>query len=284
NDNVVAVVNNEVITQNDLNEFINFMRIQLSVQYSQEEVEQRISKMPADLINRLIDDRLILQAAYKENINVDSNRIKARVEQIKKQYPQESDLQNALRSQGITLGDIELRIKEQFLMFEIINKEVRSNALVRPQDVTAYYNAHKEEFYHPELRNVKFLTVKGIDNVIPADSLNSQYKSLEEIADNYSLEITKLGLVSSKQLRKEIADIVFNLEVNKISSLLTLGENNYLFEVKEIKPPEKMSLQEVQEEISRFLFETKMQELMVEWMEKLRSQAYIEVKEAASRE
>ena len=64
---VVAVVNNEVITKKDLNDFISFTRLQLA-QYSLEDTEERISQMLPDLINRLIEDRLILQAAYKADI------------------------------------------------------------------------------------------------------------------------------------------------------------------------------------------------------------------------
>ena len=41
-DGLVAIVNNQVITQRDLNNFTNFMRLQLSGLYSEEEAEQRI--------------------------------------------------------------------------------------------------------------------------------------------------------------------------------------------------------------------------------------------------
>jgi len=277
-DGVVAVVNNEVITQKDLNDFINFMKIQLSGQYTKEEVGQRVNEMLPDLISRLIEDRLILQAAYKENIPVNQSRIDARIEQIKKRYASETDFLNDLTSQGLSLADIETKIREQFLMFEIIDRKVKSKVVVKPQEVTAYYYAHKKDFGEPELRWVRFLTVKDPEIIRELEQSLYSYRNLDQVAAVYSLEITDLGWVTSKQLNEQIAKIVFNLEEGKISLLMNLEDNNYLFEVKQIQPSKELSLSQMQDEISKYLFEKKMKQALKEWLDELKSKAYIEVK------
>jgi parvulin-like peptidyl-prolyl isomerase len=276
-DGIVAVVNNDVITQKDLNDFINFMRMQMYGKYSEEEIEQRINLMLPDLISRLIEDRLILQAAYKEDIIVDQIRIEARIEQIKKQYSTEADFEQALASQGSTLADIELKIKEQLLMFGVIDREIESKIVVTPQEITDYYNAHSTEFKKPGQRLVRFLIIED-SMAKDAESLIAESKDLDAIADSLSLEVTDLGWVDSSKVREEIAEIVFKSEVGKISTLLSSEGKNYVLEVKAIKPPQEQSLFEVQEVINRILFEKKMQEAMVEWLGKLRSEAYIEIK------
>jgi parvulin-like peptidyl-prolyl isomerase len=275
---VVAVVNNEVITQKDLNNFINFMKIQLSGQYTKEEVEQRVNQMLPDLISRLIEDRLILQAAYKENISVNQSRIDARIEQIKRRYASETDFLNDLTSQGLSLADIETKIREQFLMFEIIDSKVKSKVVVKPQEVTAYYYAHKKDFGESELRWVRFLTVKDLEIINELEQSLYSYRNLDQVAAVYSLEITDLGWVTSKQLNEQIAKIVFNLEEGKISPLMNLEDNNYLFEVKQIQPSKELSLSQMQDEISKYLFEKKMKQALKEWLDELKSKAYIEVK------
>lgn len=276
---VVAVVNNEVITQKDLNNFINFMKIQLSGQYTKEEVEQRVNQMLPDLISRLIEDRLILQAAYKENISVNQSRIDARIEQIKRRYASETDFLNDLISQGLSLADIETKIREQFLMFEIIDSKVKSKVVVKPQEVTAYYYAHKKDFGESEFRWVRFLTVKDLEIINELEQSLYSYRNLDQVAAAYSLEITDLGWVTSKQLNEQIAKIVFNLEEGKISPLMNLENNNYLFEVKHIQPSKELSLSQMQDEISKYLFEKKMKQALKEWLDELKSKAYIEVKE-----
>ncbi len=277
-DGVVAVVNNEVITQKDLNDFINFMKIQLSGQYTKEEVTQRVNEMLPDLISRLIEDRLILQAAYKENMPVNQSRIDARIEQIKKGYASEADFLNDLTSRGLNLTDIETKIREQFLMFEIIDRKVKSKVIVKPQEVTAYYYAHKKDFGKPELRWVRFLTIKDPEIINELKQEIYHYENLDQVAAVYSLQITDLGWVTSKQLNKQIARIVFNLEEGRISPLMNLADNNYLFEVKQIQPSKELSLTQMQDEISKYLFEKKMKQALREWLEELKSKAYIEVK------
>lgn len=275
---LVAIVNTDVITQKDLDDFINFMRMQMSAQYSKQEIEQRINTMLADLINRLIEDRLILQAAYKENIIVSPARIKARAEQIKKNYPSEADFQNALVLQGLNLADIELKIKEQLLMAQIIDERVRSEIVVRPQEVTDYYYAHIDDFNIPEQRQVRCLIINDSNLAEHIHNTISEYKDFDQIVERHSLEINDFGWVVSGQLRKEIAEAVFNLEAGELSPLLDLDQGFYIFEVKAIKPPGKMQLSETQEQINRIIFETKMQKALVEWLEELKSKAYIEIK------
>ncbi|MDO8488897.1 MAG: SurA N-terminal domain-containing protein, partial [Candidatus Omnitrophota bacterium] len=62
-DKVVAIVNNEIITQKDLNDFLNFMRLQYSRQLKGKALEEKIGTMKQDLLQRLIEDRLMLAQA-----------------------------------------------------------------------------------------------------------------------------------------------------------------------------------------------------------------------------
>jgi parvulin-like peptidyl-prolyl isomerase len=277
-DGLVAIVNNDAITQKDLNDFINFMRVQLSAQYSEQEVKQRMDQMLPDLILRLIEDRLILQAAYKENIDISPAFIKARIEQIKNNYASETDFQNALMARGLTPSDIELKMKEQLLMAEVIERKIKSKIVVKPQEVTDYYHEHIEEFNKPEQRLVRILTIKNKRIIKQIQQSIAEYEDLDSIAKDYSLEITDLDWVIAKQLKPEIADIVFSLGVNSLKAHIMSTKELYIFEVKGIKPPMKMSLFEIQDEINRFLFETKMQKALTDWLEELKSKAYITIK------
>jgi peptidyl-prolyl cis-trans isomerase SurA len=110
----------------------------------------------------------------------------------------------------------------------------------------------------------------------------AEYKDLDAIAQCHSLEITELGWVTSGQLKEEIGDIVFDLEAGGLSPVLNSDGRFYIFEVKAIRPSGTQPLFDVQEEVSHLLFSRKMQEAMVEWLEELRSEAYIEIKEVES--
>ena len=276
-DGLIAVVNNEAITQKDLDEFINFMRLQMLVQFSEQETEQRINRMLPDLIDRLVEDQLILQAARKEGIVIEPNRIKARIGQIRQSYSGGVDFEDALAAKGLNLADIELKIEDQLLMAAIIEREVQNKVVVKPQEITDYYSAHRDDFNKPEQRLVRFLIIaSSIASEVEASM--AEYEDLDALTKAYSLQISDLGWIGSKQLKKEIADMVFSLELGGLSPFLNSDKSIYVFEVKDIKPAKKLTLFEAQKEINRFLFEKKMHQAAVEWLEKLRSQAYIEIK------
>ncbi len=279
---IIAIVNNEIITQKDLDDFVNFMRMQMSVKYSEREIEQRIKQMLPDLIDKLIEDRLILQAAYKEGISIEQVRIKSRLEQIKKGYPTESEFQDALVAQGLSLADIELKIKEQLLMMEIIQKKVRSKIEVKPKEVTDYYNEHREEIKSPEQRQVRVLVVRDSSLIGPIRKSISEYNDLDTIAQKFSLEITDFDWVTSRQLKEDIAKAVFKSRVGQLTTFSDSEGSFYVLEVKAVKPPAVIPLFDVQEEIKRMLFERKMREALVKWLDELRAGAYIEIKVSQS--
>ena len=278
-DGLVAIVNKEVVTQKDLDDFVSFMRMQFSVQYSEEEAERKINEMLSDLIKRLIEDRLIMQAANKEDIVIDPMRIKARVEQIKRRYPSEADFKAEIEAQGMSLGELELKIKEQLLMAQIIDRKIKSKVVVKPQEVTDYYNAHAQEFIMPERRLVRAIIINDSSLVDSVKTSISEYRDLEAISREHSLEINELGWVISRQLKSGIADIVFDSEAGSLRSYLDPESGSfYILEVESVKPPEQAALAYVQDEIYRLLFEKKMQEEMVKWLDELRAGAYIEIR------
>ncbi|MBL7081124.1 MAG: peptidyl-prolyl cis-trans isomerase [Candidatus Omnitrophica bacterium] len=273
-DSTVAIVNNEIITKKDLDDFINFMRIQLSSQYSEEELEARIEQIGEDLLDRLIEDRLILQAAYAQNLSVEQSRIDAKLAQIKKKYVSDLEFEMILAAQGLTSSDLKEKIKEQILMYEIINKKIKEKIVIKPQEVTDFYLATPQNFTTPEQRNVKFLTTKEKDL---GESLveSIDFDNFEQIAKEHSLSITNLGWVERGQLRPEIAKSVFKLRDGQVSSLLKLDNAYYIFKVTEAMPSKEMALERVEQKIQNYLFQQKMEEHLIKWLDELKENAYI---------
>ena len=277
-DKIVATVNREIITQKDLDDFMNFMYLQLSAKYQGKELEDKMNGVKPDLLNRLIEDKLILEEAKKENIQVDEARVKAKISEIKSNYPSEAEFQDALVKQGLTQADIEKRIREQLLIFEIIDLQIRKKIIVSPKEVTDFYEEHKEEFVQLETRRVNSLITKNEVLANKVISSLGQGANLDKISKEYSLELNDLGAVKKGQLVKEIEDVIFNMDVGSISKAIKVGDAYYIFKLGEILPLKKYNLVEVQEEIYYRLYELKMQEGLTRWLEDLRKKAYVEIK------
>ncbi len=276
-DKIIAIVNKDVITQKDLDDFIHFTRLQLSGQFTQAALEDKIEGIKPDLLQRLIEDRLILQEAKKASIKIDRNRIKARVSEIKKNYGTDSAFQESLRRQGMVEADIESKIEDQLLMYNIIEDRIRSKIIIKPAEVTDFYTKNIQDFRAEEEREFDSLVVNSENTALDICRGLKEGKALEDLLKQYNLQANKVSARKGGELRKDIEDAVFKLNKDEVSGPLKLGENFYIFKVNNITPPRQQSLSEVQDGIYGFLYDKKMQEELTKWLDELKEDAFIKI-------
>lgn len=276
-DKIIAVVNNEVITQKDLNDFISFISMQMSSQYKGKELENKIESIKKDLLDKLIEDRIILQEAKKNNIAIDESRVKARINEIKKHYMTDQEFQNDLSRQGMSQADLEKKIREQFLMYNIIEQKIRSKILVRPDEVTSFYNEDKKEFVTPEEKELDVITLENMDQASSFSYNLKRGEKMEDLAMRYPVTINKLNYSEVVELRKEIEGTVKNLAIGEVSDPVKLDDKYCVFRLNTIIPPKQLILTEAQERIHEFLFNAKMQEELTKWLDELKNKSYIKI-------
>ncbi|MCX5703409.1 MAG: peptidyl-prolyl cis-trans isomerase [Candidatus Omnitrophica bacterium] len=278
-DKIVAIVNNDVITRKDLDDFINFTRIQLSRKYTGSELEEKIQSIKVDLLDKLIEDRLLLQEAKKDKATIDENMVRARINEIKKRYNSDAQFQADLSKQGLVQADIENRIKEQLLIYNIIERQIREKVLIKPDEVTDLYDKNIKGFASGEGRELEVITLENED-LAKSFSYNLRTgQKLADLATRYSLEINKLKVSNKEELRKDIEEVVFKLGIGEVSDPVKIEDKYYVFKLDSIIPSKQQSLSEAQDTIHNILFEKKMQDALIKWIDELRKKSYIKIME-----
>ncbi len=275
-DKIVAVVNCDVITQKDLDDFINFTRMQMGSEYSRDETEKRIRAMKKDLLDKLIEDRIILQEAKKENIRIDESRVQSRIGEVKKHYGSDADFQAALIQQGLVQADIESRIRDQALMYGIISANVRSKIVVSPNEVTGFYENNIEQFKTPAELQVDSLSTGNADQTRQILISLKSGKNPGSLANTGSVFLDKMNVVRG-QLRSDIEEALFALKEGEVSSPFKIGDKYYVFKLNRIIPPRQQSLAEVRDRIYNLLFNQKMEEELTKWLDELKKHSYIKI-------
>ena len=278
-DKVIAVVNNEVITQRDLTEFLNFIRLQYSRQLQGKALEEKVGSMKKDLLQRLIEDRLIFQQAKLDKITIEPSRVKAKIDEVKKRYGSESDFEVDLAKQGLVRADLENKISEQMLMYNFVEQKVRSKVLIRPDEITSFYAQNKGQFLKPEER---ILTLFILQDEAIAKTVSYQLRlgtKLEELAAKYAVTIDKLSASAGQELRPEIEDTVFKLGISEVSNPVKIETQYFIFKLEDIIPSQQLSLAQAQDKIQGYLFEKKLQEELAKWLDELKKQSYIKILE-----
>lgn len=149
-DKILAVVNNDVITERDLAERIKIIKLQL---------RRTQAKMPADsslhkqALQQMIDQTLQLQMADKLNITVDNESLNYAVNDI----AQRNNLSLAAFKQqlvedGISYRDFRSAVREELIISRLQDREVKPRIVVTEQEVDSFLKAFKQA----EQRNLEY--------------------------------------------------------------------------------------------------------------------------------
>ena len=127
-----------------------------------------------------------------------------------------------------------------------------------------------------EQREFESLTTE--DEVIASHIYNElkRGRSFDEVAQQYSLQVNKLT-AGKGELLKEVEDIIFGLNINGISKPAKFENTFSIFRLTKIISPRKQSLSEAQDTIYNYLYERRMQEELINWLDELKKHSYIKI-------
>lgn len=283
NDTIIAVVNNDIITLKDLHDYLSAIYLQLSSEEkSQKQLQEIMKKYETEGVQRLIDDKLIIDAANKRELTIRDKTINDKIEEFKKGYASEQDFEKSLNNEGLTISDLQKRIGDQLKIRYLVESEVRSKIFVNPNEVTKFYQDHLVDFKKQERVELDSIFIPNSDNPVQKtkDVLGviNGGKDFLEVAREYS-QMPSIGIVEKGQMLPEIEEVIFNLKDHAISKPVTTDTGVFIFKLKRLLPAETQPIDEVKDKIYQFLFNQEFQKRMHAWIEELRKKAYIEIKE-----
>jgi peptidyl-prolyl cis-trans isomerase SurA len=296
---IVARVNNEIITREDLGHARTSLESEIRdgcANCSQDQVRVQVAAKDKDLLRDLIDQSLLTQRAKDNGINVDTEVIK-RLDSIRQQYkmPTMEALEAEVTKSGQDFEDFKTQIRNQLLTQELIRKEVGSKIIVSHEDIVKYYNEHKSEFVRPEtvvLREI-FVSTEGKPEAdIPAlrkkaeglrDRVLNNGDDFGAMAKRYSDSPTaqqegELGVFQRSQLDAKIAEKVFALNRSQMTDVMDTKTGFEILQVRERYQAGEQPLEKVEPEISNKLYEAKMEPGMRTYLTTLREDSYVQIK------
>jgi len=150
-DRIVAIVDEEAILQSDLEREIELFK--LEKEYAGEPVPEVTPEVRREMLDRLIESKLIIAAAKQADMTVDEEAIEQsvqeKIDQFVEHFGSMDDLRRELNRSGMTLVDYRARMKtqlkdQQYLRL-VVGKFIRPNIEVLENEVRDYYLAHLDE-------------------------------------------------------------------------------------------------------------------------------------------
>jgi len=291
-DKIIVIVNDEIITQGEVDRILSPMYQQWKMAHTDEELAKKIDEARFKVLQRLINDKLLFSEAKRTEIEVTDEDVQLRIEEVKKRFANEEEFKMNLLRENITLGELEKKYKERIMIDKLINTEIRGRISVAPSEVTEYYRTHKDEFREPKKVKVRSILIR-VDERRPAEKALEKSKEilarLEEggdfslLAKEYSEGPYRdkggdMGWVKENELMTRINDVLFKLDKDEMSGIVKTNLGFHIFRIDDVSASRVMKFHESKNLVERHIFNKKMDEKLGQWLEKLREDAYIAFK------
>ncbi len=294
-DRIRATVNDDIITQSELDERISGAKKQLSAVGVAAPEEKALTEQ---VLNRLVEERLILQQAQTMGMQVDDSALnKALISIAKNNNTDLAGFRRMLEADGYDYIEFREQIRKDMLINQVQQQRVGYNIMVSDEEITRLVGElQQRDTPHTQYRVGHILIAlprnPSSEQVQAAQAkAREAIKALEKSSDfaqvalKYSdsstvLKQADLGWRTLAQLPSLIAPIVPRMNVNQISEPL---RNNSGIHVIQLLEKRQQVLQSAQQNIQReqareYLYQQKLQEAMQAWITQLRDGAHVDVK------
>ena len=288
---IVAKVNDDIITKSDLEGEEQATVAELYRRYTGDELDRQVHAARQYLLQRMIDRKILYHRAqrlYDMDKMSDSFLKEFKAQQ---QIKNDQELERLLAQENMTLSDLKARLVESFAPDQVVRYEVSDRVSVADKDIEAYYDAHAEEFDVPGEVTIREIVVLAKPE--EKESKRAQAESVRAkaaapgadfaaIAKESSDAGTKdagglLGPLKKGDLSQQIEDVAFKLPVGEVSPVLEASYGFHIVKIDSRTDERRKPLTEVHDQIGKKLENARYQEALRAFLQKARGEATIEV-------
>jgi len=296
-DRIVAIVNDEVITQTELEHEGRRAFASIPKNLPAAERDTRRAEIRKRLLKSMIDDLLLNQKARELKFTPTQAEVEENMDSIaaENKLSREKLLQQ-LASEGISEAEYRTRLSDQIGRSKLVNYQVRSKIVISEERTRKYYQEVylKEEppaGYHLLQMGFRW-TGKDAASATREEArqraerirkLVQDGQDFRELARSFS-ELASardggdLGTIQLSDLAKDMRELISDLSPGQLSRLADAAESVQFFQVLTINadgqiryPPYEL----VSSPIHDRLFQEEMKSRLENWMKELREQAMI---------
>ncbi len=289
----MAVVNREVITLFDLNQFIQSLDQKI---FSGNPRLDEINKIREQALWFLVDQALAEKEAEKVGLKVPDAEVDQTIKNLMETNKfTDEQFQNMLKEEGFSSADYRKKVQKSILRTKLLGREVRPRVHIMDQQVEKYYQENIGEYQSKAWIHIKWIylakpakaqagELEKIQKT--ARDLRTQIqegKSFEDLAKRYSQDSSAkeggdLGRLDPAQLDQVLLNQIKNLKTGEVSAVLENEQAFLIIKVVDQEAGGVKKLAEVKEEIMELLFQKGMDVQIKTYLNSLREKAYIQIK------
>jgi peptidyl-prolyl cis-trans isomerase SurA len=287
-DKIVAQVNDEIITQSELEQAMKYFKANPGSPSPAE--NEAFRKQMLDI---LIERKLAKAEAKRYGLTIADKDLQKAMDDIKKKngFADDAALNQALIKDGMTMEQLKQQITEQIQQDRLMALTIKDLPKVPEADIKRFY---EENFKTPENR----VHVKAITLPVPPEATAAQQEEVRATAEKVLAEAQKgedfdklmktyskpilntpsgdLGFLRQTDLDPKFYEFLANLKPNEVVPLKT-PQGFQIIKMIEIKLNQVMPLAEVRPQIVQVLEHEKMNKLFSEHLKDARKRSLVKI-------
>jgi parvulin-like peptidyl-prolyl isomerase len=299
-DRIVAKGKNLEVKYSEVEESFNSFRATKSAG------GERVSKDPAEIkrieteiLDHIIATKLILNhatVADKTNAAVVAQKF---IDDKRSKALSENAFNRQLLALGMDREKFEKEIRDQAVVKQVIDREVRAKQTVTDKEIEGFFKEHPDYFKEPERWKVQHIHLGFRDRLtlqeLPRETLDAKKARMDELLKRARAgeDFPKLVKENSEdtltrdergeytftrgQMPAEFEAAATSLKPGQISDLVTTKYGWHIIKLLEVLPAKTLNLAESKEKIRDALLQQATQKSLPDYIKQLRTEANVEI-------
>jgi peptidyl-prolyl cis-trans isomerase SurA len=261
------------------------------------ERKRRLAKLSTQVLDDMINEELIVQAAEQAKIEVDSSEVQAALDQIKEENKlDDAGLQQALSAQGYTLQNYKQDLRRQLRRLRAINQLVSPKVQVTEDDVRAMYDQMQRRSQsvnavqlahiliklpqHPSEQELAEAKEKAAKAIVRVNGGEPFAKVAEDVSEDESTKHSggELGWFQRGSLQADWEPVVFAMAKGDVRGPVPGAQGLEVFYVTDVQQTQLKPFAEMKDQLMREKRRRELDKATQTWLEELRKKAYIDIK------
>jgi peptidyl-prolyl cis-trans isomerase SurA len=288
---VVAIVNDSVITAQDVYSILEQELPRLRFQYGSQPAKMReeYAKKEAAVLDMLIERQLVLADYKSAGFNIPETLVDDQFQQdVVSKFGDRVAFVKTLQKEGKTIEDARKEFRDMLIINIMSSQKIRNQVTISPFKIERYYNDNQDKFSVEDQVKLRMIILPkqgatDTASVEKARDILRQIKegaSFESMAKQHSTGLQAkdgglMGWNGRKELRKELIDSAFALAPGAVSEPVVTEDAVFILKVEEIKPAHVRPIAEVRDEIEQTLQSEESAQRRKQWIDGIRAKAFV---------
>lgn len=279
---IAAVVNGEIISNQDIQNRINAFLMTTQIPLN----DQTRNMIMQRVIHAAIDEKIKLQAAEKNNITISEKEIDASVQNFEKnnRIPK-GELKNILKQAKVSQDSFRAQMKSDLAWLRLLKNKMRGEGTITQKEIETALADAKKDLSTPKyqvseifVKKDKAKDIQSLVDNLRADNRFELYAM--QFSDSASASNGgNLGWINEGKLPKSLENAVKKLKTGEISNAVLLNDGYYILKLNQrFDPAKDKPVIPSEKDIRAFLSNQKMETLAQKYLQDLRQQAIIELR------